>query len=58
MSPSVKEKAKEAQNRFISWHSFDTEFIVIITVQSRAYFYIMRKFFNSNANDIVGEGYI
>lgn len=47
MSPSVKEKAKEAQNRFISviWHSVDSEFIVIITVQSRAYFYITRKFF-------------
>lgn len=47
MSPSVKEKAKEAQNRFISVirHSVDSEFIVIITVQSRAYFYITRKFF-------------
>lgn len=47
MSPSVKEKPEEAQDGFISviWDSIGSEFTVIITMQSRAYFHIMRKFF-------------
>ena len=47
MSPSVKKKPKEAQRRLISviYRSSDSVFMVIVTMQIRAYFYIMRKFF-------------
>lgn len=58
----VKEKSKGTQHRFISviWDSINSEFIVIIvTLPSAAYFYIMKKvfFFDSSINDIVVEGY-